>query len=212
MMGTSAALTSTTTLSTPRPANADIRCSMVETRASPAVSTVPRRVSPTWVASAGISTGGERSLRRNTMPVSGGAGSSVIAMRDPLCRPTPVAPMRVFRVRCANMARKGTTVAGEDGYRSISALQMRSAADDSHDVRTLCSQSRGPQPGPRSSVGLAAQESRDVQQFLVDGGRTHAVTHGTGVTLHRRLLQVAVVIVHRGQRRGRPALRGRAHR
>ena len=60
--------------------------------------------SPTCVAMAGMSGELGRSVRRKTMPVSGEAGSSVMAMLDPLCRPTPVAPMRVFRVRCANMS------------------------------------------------------------------------------------------------------------
>ena len=47
----------------------------------------------------GISTGTGRSTRRNTMPVSGGAGRSVNSTRRALCRPTPMARVWDFRVR-----------------------------------------------------------------------------------------------------------------
>ena len=58
----------------PSPAKAESRCSMVEMRTSPLVRVVDSRVSPTLVGVALISTGGIRSVRRNTMPVSGAAG------------------------------------------------------------------------------------------------------------------------------------------
>ena len=61
------------------------------------------RVSVTDVALTGISTGADRSTRRNTMPVSGAAGRSVSSTRWPLCRPTPTALVRDLRVRCASI-------------------------------------------------------------------------------------------------------------
>ena len=56
MIGTSAAETSTIALSIPRPANADSRCSTVETRDSPLPRVVPSMVSPTFSAVARMST------------------------------------------------------------------------------------------------------------------------------------------------------------
>ena len=54
-------------------------------------SVVPIMVSPTFSACARMSTGCRRSVRRNTMPVSGAAGRRVIRTFLPVCRPTPVA-------------------------------------------------------------------------------------------------------------------------
>jgi hypothetical protein len=77
-MGTSSAVMSMTRLSSPRPAQADIRCSMVCTVGCPGVAAglmvVAMRVSLTDITDTGISTGTGRSTRRKTMPVSGGAG------------------------------------------------------------------------------------------------------------------------------------------
>jgi hypothetical protein len=92
-------------LSSPRPAQADIRCSTVRTLASPTDSVEASRVSVTAWAFTGMSTGCGRSMRRNTMPVSGGAGRSVNSTRSPLCRPTPTARVSAFNVRCASMPR-----------------------------------------------------------------------------------------------------------
>ena len=61
------------------------------------------RVSHTDSGRTGMSTGRGRSTRRNTMPVSGGAGRSVSSTFCPLCMPTPTARASDFKVRCANM-------------------------------------------------------------------------------------------------------------
>ncbi len=100
MMGTSGALTSTSALSIPSPAKAESKCSTVETRAPPTTNEVPSMVSPTLSARAGISTGVARSVRRKTIPVSGAAGRTVMSTRLPVCRPTPLARIVFFRVRC----------------------------------------------------------------------------------------------------------------
>lgn len=87
-------------LSSPRPAQADMRCSTVCTLAPPAPMVEAMRVSTTAVAVMGMSTGSGRSTRRNTIPVSGWAGRSVNSTRWPLCSPTPTARVRVLMVRC----------------------------------------------------------------------------------------------------------------
>ena len=84
MIGTSPAVSSMNALSMPSPASADRRCSTVETPAPFAVSVVPSVVSLTFVARAGTSTGGSRSVRRKTMPVFGGAGLSTIRTLRPV--------------------------------------------------------------------------------------------------------------------------------
>lgn len=61
------------------------------------------RVSVTMSANAGISTGCGRSVRRNTIPVSGAAGRSVSSTFCPLCKPTPTARVSDFKVRCLIM-------------------------------------------------------------------------------------------------------------
>ena len=78
MIGNSAEDSSTIMLSMPRPALADIRCSTVWTLAGPQLRPVHRVVSVTRSAAAGISTTGSRSVRRNTMPWSTGAGRRVM--------------------------------------------------------------------------------------------------------------------------------------
>jgi hypothetical protein len=78
MIGSSAEDSSTIMLSTPRPAAADIRCSTVWILASPQVRPVQSVVSVTRLAAAGTSTTGSRSMRRNTMPWSTGAGRRVM--------------------------------------------------------------------------------------------------------------------------------------
>jgi 5,5'-dehydrodivanillate O-demethylase len=50
-----------------------------------------------------IAAGGSRSVRRNTMPVSGAAGRSVIRIFCPVCMPTPWARMEFLRVRCPSI-------------------------------------------------------------------------------------------------------------
>src|SRR5262245_13022760 len=105
----------------PRPANADMRCSTVATFAPFASSALHSRVSVTRNASAAMSTGTGRSMRRNTMPVSGAAGRRVIATFSPVCRPTPVARITDFRVRCLNM-----------GAYAVSASDRRSSLKVRH--------------------------------------------------------------------------------
>ena len=77
-IGTSSAVMSTTRLSSPRPEQADSRCSTVLTfgppGSPPGDSVVAMRVSHTAWARAGMSTAMGRSTRRNTTPESGGAG------------------------------------------------------------------------------------------------------------------------------------------
>ena len=51
-----------------------------------------------------MSTGGSRSVRRNTMPVLGGAGRSIMRTLRPVCRPMPVDRIDSFSVRCWAMA------------------------------------------------------------------------------------------------------------
>ena len=99
-IGTSSAVISTYMLSIPKPAHADIRCSTVCTLASPFDSVEAKRVSETAIAETDISTTWGKSMRRNTIPVSGGAGRRVISTRWPLCKPTPTARVRDLRVLC----------------------------------------------------------------------------------------------------------------
>src|SRR5438105_11310847 len=47
-----------------------------------------------------MSTGSGRSVRRKTIPESGGAGRRVMRTFLPVCKPTPVARMEFFRVLC----------------------------------------------------------------------------------------------------------------
>jgi hypothetical protein len=106
-MGTSSPEISTTRLSMPRPAQADIRCSMVCTLGAdgspPALIVEAMRVSHTARAFTGMSTGEARSMRRNTMPWPGGAGRSVSSTFWPLCTPTPTARVIDLRVRCPSI-------------------------------------------------------------------------------------------------------------
>src|SRR3954463_2141594 len=80
-----------------------MRCSTVWIFTSPCTSVEARRASPTSSARAGMSITGSRSTRRNTMPVSGGAGRSVMRTLRPVCKPTPEALMDDLRVRCRSM-------------------------------------------------------------------------------------------------------------
>src|SRR5260221_7563665 len=167
MIGTSGALSSTRALSMPSPANADSRCSTVETRAPPVPSVVPSVVSPTLAARAGMSAAPGRSVRWNTRPVSGCAGRTVISTLRPVCIPTTVARMLLRIVRWPTMA----------------LPYHRDAATGCH----------VPAGGRGRSVGLPAQERRDIQQFLGRRGlRTQSVTDGA-LALKGRLFQVMVV-------------------
>src|SRR3954469_19919776 len=52
-----------------------------------------------------MSSGEARSMRRKTMPLSGGAGRSVTRTFCPVCSPTPEADTSALRVRCRSIAR-----------------------------------------------------------------------------------------------------------
>lgn len=104
MMGISSASTSTYRLSMPSPAQADIRCSTVDTRVPSFCSTEARRVSPIALAVAGISTAGSRSTRVKMMPLPGAAGRNVNVTLRPECNPMPTVLTTDLMVRCFNMA------------------------------------------------------------------------------------------------------------
>ena len=88
----------------PSPASALIRCSIVAMRTLSRPMVVAMRVSTTASAASLMSTGGSRSTRRNTMPVSAAAGRSTRVTLVPLCSPIPTARTSCFRVRCFSMA------------------------------------------------------------------------------------------------------------
>jgi hypothetical protein len=114
MIGTSWEESSIRALSMPRPARADIRCSTVATRTPSLMRVVPSVVSPTSMPSARTSTWGSRSVRRNTMPVFTGAGPRVMRTFSPVCRPTPVARIVFFSVRCLSIRGLQAPGAGRD--------------------------------------------------------------------------------------------------
>ena len=93
MMGISGALTSTITLSTPKPAKADIKCSIVKTRAAKLLGlakVVAMRVSITYSGAVVMSKFASTSMRRNTTPVLTGAGRRTSLTLRPECKPIPV--------------------------------------------------------------------------------------------------------------------------
>ncbi len=92
----------------PTPASADIRCSTVEIDAPSSASVDDSRVSPTFAASAGMLTGGWRSVRWKAIPASAGAGRSVNSTRAPVCSPTPVVRIVVLSVRWRSIVSEGS--------------------------------------------------------------------------------------------------------
>ena len=73
---------------------------MVPTRTPSGVTSVEeRRVSLTSSGEHSMSAASGRSVRRKTIPVSGGAGRSVSRIRSPECNPTPLAVTGALRVR-----------------------------------------------------------------------------------------------------------------
>ena len=86
-------------LSTPIPARADIRCSIVAISVPLCSSVVDKVVSPTKFARAGISTTLLPSIFLNKIPVSGSAGCKVNVAFLPVCNPTPVADVLFLIVR-----------------------------------------------------------------------------------------------------------------
>jgi len=81
-------------------ASAAIRCSTVETEPPLLVKRVASSVLSTFKAWPGMITAGVKSVRRNTTPVSMGAGLRVRNTFLPVCKPMPVALMVFFRVLC----------------------------------------------------------------------------------------------------------------
>src|SRR5690606_30591705 len=124
-------------------------------------------VSVTSSASAGSSTAGSRSTRRNTTPVSTAAGRRVRKTFSPLCRPTPVARITFLRVRWASMlVGKITTGKAEQGCRSGAGRR------DPRGHGGPRGRGASAAPTPVRSVCLALRERRDVQVAAVvaEGG------------------------------------------
>ena len=118
-IGGSGPSTSTTALSMPQPASAAITCSTVPIRApSLSASTVARRVSTTRSKRAGMST--PRSVRRNTMPWSAGAGRKVRLTRLSGCSPTPTQPIGAFSVCWHHVVSVANQACGRPSMRLVS--------------------------------------------------------------------------------------------
>ncbi len=103
--------------------NAAITCSTVPTRASGRSgrdNTVHSRVSLTQSNRAGIST--PRSRRRNTIPVSAGAGRSVSVTACPSCSPTPLQPIGLRRVDWRPLSSWIASKAREPRYGSTNSI------------------------------------------------------------------------------------------
>ena len=100
MIGISGPLTLIMQLSTPNPAMADRRCSMVAILDPSLYKVVDSVVSPTCSNMAGISTFGSRSDLMKLIPESAGAGSNSKITFLPLCSPTPMALMGLVMVLC----------------------------------------------------------------------------------------------------------------
>ena len=99
MIGTSAALTSTSALSMPRPANADSRCSTVETfDLAPVQRRAQHGVADVLRVRLDVD-GSGRSVRRKMIRCPADAGRKVISTFLPVCSPTPVARIEFFSVR-----------------------------------------------------------------------------------------------------------------
>ena len=140
----------------PRPAKADIRCSTVETRTSPCLSTVPSCVSPTFcVRARNVRRAGARSVRRNTMPRVG---------RRRMHRHHDLRAAVQAHARGADAVLEGAlsehrsdrvaTVAGEDGYRSTTHCGA-SAARGQHPLRPVGLQSAW----RRRNAGMSSSSS-----------------------------------------------------
>ncbi len=78
-------------------------CTLGAPGSPPTLMVEAMRVSDTACGLTAMVTGCGRSVRRNVMPLSGGAGLSVSSTFCPLCTPTPTARVRDLRVRCCSM-------------------------------------------------------------------------------------------------------------
>ena len=103
-MGTSGPSNSITALSIPRPANAESKCSTVETDYFPQDIVVDKRVSCTLFkdAETGIS---EISFLTKMIPLSGWPGLILRLILRPVCNPTPVAVILLDKVLCFNISK-----------------------------------------------------------------------------------------------------------
>ena len=95
--------TSTITLSIPKPANADIKCSIVAIWVSPSTKVVAKVVAPTLSTIALISTCGFKSILLKIIPVSSSAGNKFNFICLPECNPTPVALIGLVSVLWTNI-------------------------------------------------------------------------------------------------------------
>jgi len=89
MIGTSGALSSTIALSSRVPRKRTTGAPPWRRGLHPCRASSPTRVSPTFSACARMSIGSGKSVRRNTIPASGGAGRRVMRTFLPVCRPLP---------------------------------------------------------------------------------------------------------------------------
>src|SRR2546430_11932815 len=119
-----------------------------------------------------MSTGDVRSTRRKIMPLSAGAGLSVMRTFWPVCSPTPEALTRDFRVRWRNMR-----AADCNGQQS------------GHPGKGGCPDSQ------EGLVGLLAQKSRDV--VLVDARLLQRFDRRSAVAADDRRHLVQPTLVHR---------------
>ena len=134
MIGNSTAFTSTSALSTPKPANVAIRCSTVETLTRPLPRLVASWVSMTFSGQALTRASQPRSERTNTMPASAGAGRIVNSTSSPVCSPTPAVATSAERVLCLIKSRNPVLDPSTSGTAS------RQWQTGSYDGRTLLPQ------------------------------------------------------------------------
>ena len=92
-----------TQLSTPRPAMADSKCSIVEIFISSLIKAVDSLVSPTFSAIAGIKKSSLISVLIKLIPVLTSAGRSSIAIFLPVCSPMPTAFIGFLSVLCLSI-------------------------------------------------------------------------------------------------------------
>ena len=102
-MGTSGPSTLTRQLSTPRPAIAERRCSIVEILTSSLTRAVDKLVSPTFSAMAGITRFSSTSVLIKLIPELIADGISSILIFLPVCKPIPTAFIEFLNVLCLSI-------------------------------------------------------------------------------------------------------------
>ena len=100
MMGTSSPSNSISKLSRPKPAQAESKCSTVDTRTPSFCITDAKRVSHTARAVAGMTDCSGVSTRTNWIPELTGAGLIEIVTLRPECKPIPTVFTGIAIVRC----------------------------------------------------------------------------------------------------------------